>query len=112
MSWLSSHTAGTGISAEAAAWAWGITGLVVWFTACCHQLGAQVILWPAYGAASAAMAWFGTTTAAHRPVAAAVVTITWAALSLFALNRRPRSTQRRIHHEYVLVRPASGEAHR
>jgi hypothetical protein len=108
MHWLSIHTAGTGISTETAAWTWGITGLVVWVTASCHQLGAQLVLWPAYGAASVAMAWLGTTTATQRPVAAAIVAIAWAALSLFALNRRPRPRLR----EYVVGRPVSEEASR
>lgn len=92
--WFATHMAGTGIDTETAAWTWGITGAVIWVFACCNQLGAQLIAWPAFGIASAAMAWFGTTTANHRPVTAGLVAIAWTALSLFALNRRPKPRYR------------------
>lgn len=98
--WLTVHTAGTGIDVDTAAWTWGITGAVVWVFACCNQLGAQLVAWPAYGAATIAMAWFGTATTTQRPVVAGVVAIAWTVLSLFALNRRPAPRPRR----YVINR--------
>jgi hypothetical protein len=112
MRWLSIHTAGTGISTETAAWTWGIAGAVVWFFACSHQLGAQLVAWPAYGAATAAMAWFGTTTATQRPIAAGLVAIAWTVLSLFALNRRPRPRPPVARRGYLVAHLADEETTR
>ncbi|GAA2842399.1 hypothetical protein [Kribbella solani] len=99
MHWLTIHTTGLPITATTAAWIWGGTGAVIWIVASFHHVGAK-FLWPAYGAATAAMAWFGTTTATHRPVTAGLVGIAWTVLALFVLVRRPR--RRRI----IIRRPA------
>lgn len=85
--WLAAHTAGLPITTQAAAWTWGVTGFLLFYSATCRHLGAQ-LLWPAYGAATAAMAWFGTDTAAHRPVAVGLIAIAWSGLSLLALRAR------------------------
>lgn len=92
--WLATHTAGLPLTLQTAAWIWGLTGFVLFYAACHRHLGAQ-LLWPAYGAATAAMAWFGTDTAAHRPVAVGLLAAAWSVLSLLALRgrRRARATQ-------------------
>jgi hypothetical protein len=85
--WLAAHTAGLPITTQAAAWTWGVTGFLLFYSATYRHLGAQ-LLWPAYGAATAAMAWFGTDTTAHRPVAVGLIAIAWSGLSLLALRGR------------------------
>lgn len=85
--WLATHTVGLPITTQAAAWTWGVTGFLLFYSATCRHLGAQ-LLWPAYGAATAAMAWFGTATTAHRPVAVGLIAIVWSVLSLLALRAR------------------------
>jgi hypothetical protein len=89
--WLAAHTAGLPITTQAAAWTWGVTGFLLFYSATCRHLGAQ-LLWPVYGAATAAMAWFGTDTTAHRPVAIGLIAVAWSGLSLLAL--RGRRTER------------------
>jgi hypothetical protein len=89
--WLAAHTAGLPITTHAAAWTWGVTGFLLFYSATYRHFGAQ-LLWPAYGAATAAMAWFGTDTTAHRPVAVGLIAIVWSGLSLLAL--RARRTER------------------
>lgn len=87
--WLAAHTAGLPLTAPIAAWAWGMTGFALFFAACWRHLGAQ-LMWPLYGAATAAMAWSGTATAAHRPVVVGLLAIAWSVLSLLALRGRRR----------------------
>ncbi|RSN05947.1 hypothetical protein DMC63_37685 [Streptomyces sp. WAC 05977] len=87
--WMAMHTAGLPLTAQAAAWLWGGTGFLLFYAACYRHLGAQ-LLWPIYGAATAAMAWSGTATADHRPVVVGLLAIAWSALSLLALRGRRR----------------------
>ncbi|MFB6726778.1 hypothetical protein ACFCV3_41795 [Kribbella sp. NPDC056345] len=94
MHWLTTHTTGLPITAETAAWIWGVTGALLWFAASFHHLVAKA-LWLVFGATTAAMVWAGTTTNAHRPVTTGLVVIAWTVLSLFVLVPRPQPLPRR-----------------
>ena len=92
--WLVVHTAGLPLTMPTAAGIWGVTGFVLFYAASCYHLGAQ-LLWPVYGAATAAMAWSGTDVSEYRPVAVGLIAIAWSVLSLLALRGRryPRTAQ-------------------
>lgn len=85
--WLAAHTTGLPLTTQAAAWIWGGLGVLLLAAATGHHLGAR-LLWPFYGAATAAMAWFGTDTAAHRPIAVGLLAAAWSVLSLLAWRGR------------------------
>ncbi|HEY3480860.1 MAG TPA: hypothetical protein VGL02_18340, partial [Streptomyces sp.] len=93
--WLTVHLAGLPLSTGSAAWIWAGTGFVLFAAAACRHRVAQV-LWAVYGTGTAAAAWAGATTDAHRPVAAAAVAIAWSALSLLALRSRPRTSEQPV----------------
>lgn len=97
--WMTTHTAGLPLSTQAASWIWGLTGTALFLAASCRHLGAQ-LLWPLYGAATAALAWMGTETPSHRPVVVGLIAAAWSVLSLLALRGRPhqRVTRRLDEH--------------
>lgn len=110
--WLDAHLAGLPITTPTAAWCWGGFGLVLVIAATFGHLAARV-LWVGYGAATAAAAWAGATTDAHRPIAAAAVAIVWALLSLPALSGA-ECVQRNVIRDYDSAGSyaASSDAHR
>ncbi|MEU4673956.1 hypothetical protein AB0F91_39875 [Amycolatopsis sp. NPDC023774] len=79
--WLAVHTAGLPLAVNFAAAIWAVIGAGVFLAARAQHRGGQ-LLWPLFGAATAAMAWFGTTELTHRPIAAGLVGALWAALTL------------------------------
>lgn len=90
--WLAVHTAGLPLPVPAAAWLWGGLGLVLFYCAV-YQHRAARLLWLGYGAATAAMVWSGTDTAAHRPVSVGLAAVAWSALALLALRGRPHAVR-------------------
>lgn len=90
--WLTLHTAGLPVTTGAVGCVWGATGAVVFYNSTRGHLTAQ-LLWPVYGAATAAMVWFGTAIEANRPVTVGLLAVTWALLSLRALPGRAAAVE-------------------
>lgn len=83
--WVAVHTAGLAVSPDAVLTVWLAGGALLALGGLLGARGARVA-WPAYGAATVAMAWFGAAEP-HRPVAAGLVGLTWAVLSILVLHR-------------------------
>lgn len=83
--WITAHTAGLPVSPPAVLAVWLAGGGVLALAGFAGSRGARVA-WPAYGAATVAMAWFGAAEP-HRPVAAGLVGLTWGLLSILVLHR-------------------------
>ena len=83
--WIAAHTAGLPVSPSVVLAVWLAGGGVLALAGFAGSRGARVA-WPAYGAATVAMAWFGAVEP-HRPVAAGLVGLTWGLLSILVLHR-------------------------
>lgn len=84
--WITTHAAGLPVPASLLLQVWAIAGATLGVLAALRSRGAR-IGWPLYGAATVAMAYFGTTTEAHRPVVAGAAALAWCAGSVLAFRR-------------------------
>ncbi len=101
ITWMTAHSTGLPVSVTHLLLAWVASGAALFLGGLFGFRGARVG-WPVYGVLTAAMAWFGAEPA-HRPVAAGVVALAWAVLSIFVLHRG--GTARPIHITNVLPKP-------
>lgn len=93
--WADHHAAGLPVAPTALLTVWGIGGAVLALASLAGSRSAR-ITWPLYGAATAAMAWFGATEP-HRAIAAGLIALAWALASIVVLHRvGPRHTGRPI----------------
>lgn len=86
--WADQHAGGLPVTPAALLTAWGVGGAVLAVAGLAGSRGAR-LAWPLYGAATAAMAWFGAT-APHRPIAAGLIALAWAVVSIVVLHRGGR----------------------
>ena len=103
VNWVTAHATGLPVSATHLLLAWASGGAVLFLGGVFSFRGARVG-WPVYGALTAAMAWFGAEPA-HRPIAAGLIVLTWAVLSIFVLHRG--GTRRAIHVTNLLPKPTA-----
>lgn len=85
VAWADQHAAGLPVAPAALLTAWGVGGAVLAVAGLAGSRGAR-IAWPLYGAATAAMAWFGATEP-HRPIAAGLIALVWGVASIAVLHR-------------------------
>lgn len=83
--WIAAHTTGIAVSPATVLTVWAAGGGVLALAGVAGSRGARVV-WPVYGAATVAMAWFGATEP-HQPIAAGLVGLAWAVVSIVVLHR-------------------------
>jgi len=106
--WAEQHAAGLPVSAGTLLTVWGIGGGLLVLGGLCGARGARVA-WPLYGAATAAMAWFGAQDP-HQPIAAGLIVLAWILLSILVLHRGG-SSRARTHITNVMPPTEPAAAH-
>lgn len=92
--WVVQHAAGLPVSAATLLTVWASGGAALALGGLLGSRGAR-LTWPAYGAATAAMAWFGASEL-HRPIAAGLIVLVWSLASILVLHRGGRGARTHI----------------
>lgn len=87
--WITGHAVGLPVPSPLLLQLWAIAGVVSFILAVLYSVGAR-IGWAFYGAATTAMAYFGTAVELHRPVVAGIAALAWCACSVLTYARPVR----------------------